>query len=34
VRSPAWCILDNTAHGHAMEDAARLQRMVAALAAR
>lgn len=28
VRSPAWCILDNTAHGHAMEDAARLQRFV------
>lgn len=25
VRSPAWCILDNTAHGHAMADAARLQ---------
>jgi uncharacterized protein YecE (DUF72 family) len=34
ARTPAWCILDNTAHGHAMEDAARLQRMVAALAAR
>lgn len=28
--SPAWCILDNTAHGHAMEDAARLQDRVAA----
>lgn len=23
--APAWCLLDNTAHGHAMEDAARLQ---------
>ena len=30
-RSPAWCLLDNTAHGHAMEDAARLQDMVAQL---
>ena len=29
ARSPAWCILDNTAHGHAMEDAARLQDFVA-----
>ena len=28
VRSPAWCILDNTAHGHAMADAARLQDFV------
>lgn len=28
-RSPAWCLLDNTAHGHAMEDAARLQDMIA-----
>jgi uncharacterized protein YecE (DUF72 family) len=25
ARSPAWCILDNTAHGHAIPDAARLQ---------
>ena len=25
ARAPAWCILDNTAHGHAMDDAARLQ---------
>ncbi|MGN6111995.1 MAG: DUF72 domain-containing protein [Luteimonas sp.] len=33
ARAPAWCILDNTAHGHAMDDAARLQRMAAALAA-
>ena len=24
ARKPAWCILDNTAHGHAMADAARL----------
>jgi uncharacterized protein YecE (DUF72 family) len=24
-RAPAWCIFDNTAHGHAMDDAARLQ---------
>jgi uncharacterized protein YecE (DUF72 family) len=31
VRAPAWCILDNTAHGHAMDDAARLQAMVASL---
>ena len=29
VRAPAWCIFDNTAHGHAMEDAARLQAFVA-----
>lgn len=29
VRSPAWCIMDNTAHGHAVEDAARLQDFVA-----
>lgn len=29
ARSPAWCILDNTAHGHAIEDAARLQDFVA-----
>lgn len=32
ARAPAWCIFDNTAHGHAMEDAARLQERVAALA--
>ena len=30
-RAPAWCILDNTAHGHAMADAARLQELVAAI---
>jgi len=30
ARSPAWCILDNTAHGHAIEDAARLQGRVMA----
>jgi uncharacterized protein YecE (DUF72 family) len=29
TRAPAWCILDNTAHGHAMADAARLQDFVA-----
>lgn len=29
ARAPAWCILDNTAHGHAMADAARLQEFVA-----
>lgn len=28
ARAPAWCILDNTAHGHAMADAARLQDFV------
>lgn len=28
VRTPAWCIFDNTAHGHAMADAARLQAML------
>lgn len=28
--SPAWCIFDNTAAGHAVEDAARLQQLVAA----
>lgn len=28
LRAPAWCILDNTAHGHAVEDAARLQQLV------
>lgn len=27
-RAPAWCLLDNTAHGHAMGDAARLQALV------
>ncbi|MFD0738494.1 DUF72 domain-containing protein [Lysobacter koreensis] len=31
VRAPAWCILDNTAHGHAVEDAARVQEFVAGL---
>ena len=25
ARAPAWCIFDNTAHGHAVDDAARLQ---------
>lgn len=29
IRTPAWCILDNTAHGHAIDDAARLQDLVA-----
>jgi uncharacterized protein YecE (DUF72 family) len=29
ARTPAWCILDNTAHGHAMDDAARLQDLLA-----
>lgn len=28
VRSPSWCIFDNTAHGHAVADAARLQEML------
>ena len=28
-RAPAWCIFDNTAHGHAMADAARLQALLA-----
>lgn len=28
-RLPAWCILDNTAHGHAIDDAIRLQRLLA-----
>lgn len=28
--APAWCILDNTAGGHAVEDAARLQALLAA----
>ena len=28
TRAPAWCIFDNTAHGHAMEDAARLQELL------
>lgn len=31
ARTPAWCLLDNTAHGHAMDDAARLQGFVAEL---
>lgn len=30
ARAPAWCIFDNTAHGHAVDDAARLQEMLAA----
>lgn len=30
VRSPAWCILDNTAGGHAVADAARLQDLLVA----
>jgi uncharacterized protein YecE (DUF72 family) len=25
---PAWCIFDNTAHSHAIEDALRLQALV------
>lgn len=25
ARAPSWCLLDNTAHGHAVADAARLQ---------
>jgi uncharacterized protein YecE (DUF72 family) len=29
TRAPAWCVLDNTAHGHAIDDAARLQALVA-----
>ena len=29
-RAPAWCILDNTTLGHAVDDAARLQRFVGA----
>jgi uncharacterized protein YecE (DUF72 family) len=29
TRAPAWCVLDNTAHGHAIGDAARLQALVA-----
>jgi len=28
ARGPAWCIFDNTAHGHAVEDAARLQQLL------
>ena len=28
-RAPAWCIFDNTARGHAMADAARLQALLA-----
>ncbi|MUV15239.1 DUF72 domain-containing protein [Noviluteimonas gilva] len=27
-RRPAWCIFDNTAHSHAIEDAARLQSLL------
>ncbi|WP_119717965.1 DUF72 domain-containing protein [Cognatilysobacter tabacisoli] len=27
-RAPSWCIFDNTAHGHAMADAARLQALI------
>lgn len=30
LRSPAWCILDNTAAGHAVADAAQLQALVGA----
>ena len=33
ARAPAWCILDNTAHGHAIGDAARLQAFVGELLA-
>lgn len=29
--APSWCIFDNTASGHAMEDAARLQALLAGL---
>lgn len=28
ARAPSWCLLDNTAHGHAVADAARLQNAV------
>lgn len=28
TRAPAWCLFDNTAHGHAMADAARLQALL------
>jgi uncharacterized protein YecE (DUF72 family) len=28
ARVPGWCIFDNTAHGHAVADAARLQAML------
>ena len=28
ARAPSWCIFDNTAHGHAMADAARLQDLI------
>ena len=28
-RAPAWCLFDNTAHGHAMADAATLQALLA-----
>jgi uncharacterized protein YecE (DUF72 family) len=27
-RRPAWCIFDNTAHSHAVENAARLQSLL------
>ena len=30
ARAPSWCMFDNTAHGHAIADAARLQDFVAA----
>ena len=30
ARAPSWCIFDNTAHGHAVADAARLQDRIAA----
>ncbi|MGN6514125.1 MAG: DUF72 domain-containing protein, partial [Lysobacteraceae bacterium] len=30
ARRPAWCIFDNTAAGHALADAARLQDVLAA----
>jgi uncharacterized protein YecE (DUF72 family) len=33
ARSPAWCIFDNTALGHAVEDAARLQARVGVFSA-
>lgn len=29
ARAPAWCLFDNTAHGHAVANAARLQDMLA-----
>ena len=30
VKHPAWCIFDNTAHSHAVENAARLQELISA----